>query len=106
MVAEALNFKRTEALSIGECILLRPCYATLNESIDPRVTYRLAASVFTDLNATYQGVALGIYNEKRTKDHEAGSAQPFVDIMGRRYANMTFGASSWFKELSDLCSRA
>lgn len=47
-------------------------------------SYRhLLAQVYTELNATSKGVSLGIYDAEKLKPG-AGSAQPFVDIMGRK----------------------
>ncbi|KIJ56871.1 hypothetical protein M422DRAFT_238464 [Sphaerobolus stellatus SS14] len=59
VVAEALGFKREEALSI--------------------------ASVYTEMNATSKGVGLGIFEEGKGKGLEAtaGGGQPFVEFMGR-----------------------
>ncbi|KIP10711.1 hypothetical protein PHLGIDRAFT_100851 [Phlebiopsis gigantea 11061_1 CR5-6] len=61
VVAERLGFQREEALSI--------------------------ASVYTEMNAISKGVAIGLYDEAKRNGVEAnkGGAQPYVDLMGRRY---------------------
>ncbi|KAG9040204.1 hypothetical protein FRB95_000133 [Tulasnella sp. JGI-2019a] len=59
VVAECLGFKREEALSI--------------------------ASVYTELNATSKGISIGVFDESKNRDHVAGSTQPFVELMGRKW---------------------
>ncbi|KAG8953737.1 hypothetical protein FRC04_001942 [Tulasnella sp. 424] len=57
VVAERMGFKREEALSI--------------------------ASVYTEMNAASKGVSIGIYAPSKNNEYEAGSTQPFVDLLGR-----------------------
>ncbi|RXW24679.1 hypothetical protein EST38_g1137 [Candolleomyces aberdarensis] len=60
VVAERLNFKREEALSI--------------------------ASVYTEMNAVSKGITLGLYDKKKEQGLEASTngAQPYVELIGRR----------------------
>lgn len=79
IVAERMGFEREEALSIGilaSNVILCP----LNLCV--------LASSYTEMNAIAKGVSLGIYKDGKQKGLEAvkGGTQPYVDIMGRRYA--------------------
>ncbi|GAA6018883.1 hypothetical protein JCM11491_001711 [Sporobolomyces phaffii] len=68
VVAERLGFSRQEALSI--------------------------AHVYTNLNATSKGVALGIKPASELKN-EIGSSQPFVELMGRKVPVLSTQDSGW-----------
>ncbi|GAA5955585.1 hypothetical protein JCM3765_006822 [Sporobolomyces pararoseus] len=68
VVAERLGFSRQEALSI--------------------------AHVYTNLNATSKGVALGIKAASELKD-DVGSSQPFVELMGRKVPVLSTQSSGW-----------
>ncbi|GAA5983283.1 hypothetical protein JCM5350_005867 [Sporobolomyces pararoseus] len=68
VVAERLGFSRQEALSI--------------------------AHVYTNLNATSKGVALGIKPASELRD-DAGSSQPFVELMGRKVPVLSTQNSGW-----------
>lgn len=48
--------------------------------------FRTTAHVFTNLNATSKGVALGIKPESELRD-DIGSSQPFVELMGRKVSS-------------------
>ncbi|KIM25239.1 hypothetical protein M408DRAFT_17386 [Serendipita vermifera MAFF 305830] len=71
VVAEALGFGREEALSI--------------------------ASVYTEMNATAKGASLGIYDKDKEKGMEPGrgTAQPHVELMGRRIALLKTENDQW-----------
>jgi len=43
-----------------------------------------SASVYTEMNASSKGVALGIFNKDKDTDYDAGSSQPYVELMGRK----------------------
>ncbi|KAG2013578.1 hypothetical protein CC2G_010476 [Coprinopsis cinerea AmutBmut pab1-1] len=60
VVAETMNFKREEALSI--------------------------ASVYTEMNAISRGVSIGLYKSGKDRGMEVSrsGSQPFVELMGRR----------------------
>ncbi|KAF8335018.1 uncharacterized protein EI90DRAFT_2913877 [Cantharellus anzutake] len=68
VVAERLKFTRAEALSI--------------------------ASVYTEMNASSKGVALGIFHKDKDSDFEGGSTQPYVELMGRKPVMKT-DAGEW-----------
>ncbi|GAA5870934.1 hypothetical protein JCM16303_001634 [Sporobolomyces ruberrimus] len=68
VVAERLGFSRQEALSI--------------------------AHVYTNLNATSKGVALGIKPASEL-NHQLGSSQPFVELLGRKVPVMSTQSSGW-----------
>lgn len=59
----------------------------LNHSLRSSMGLWLAASVYTEMNAISKGVAIGLYDEAKRNGVEAnkGGAQPYVDLMGRRY---------------------
>jgi len=69
IVAERLGFRREEALSIG--------------------------SVYTEMNASSKGISLGIFDESKNHDYEAGSTQPFVELMGRKIPVLEGEAGEW-----------
>jgi len=69
VVAERLNFKREEALSI--------------------------ASVYTEMNATSKGISLGMFGAGKNADYEVGSAQPFVELMGRQVPVLKTEGGEW-----------
>jgi len=69
VVAERLDFKREEALSI--------------------------ASVYTEMNATSKGISLGVFDRGKNADYEVGSAQPFVDLIGRRIPVLKTEGGEW-----------
>jgi hypothetical protein len=79
VVAERLGFEREEALSIG---MYQPV-GTLD------VLKRHEASVYTEMNAISKGVSLGLFDKSRKKEIEPikHSTQPYVDLLGRRYAS-------------------
>lgn len=54
--------------------------------LDGQVIGDRIASVYTEMNATSKGVSLGLFDESKKRDHEGGSVQPFVELMGRRCA--------------------
>ncbi|GAA6062582.1 hypothetical protein JCM10212_004177 [Sporobolomyces blumeae] len=68
VVAEHLGFSRQEALSI--------------------------AHVFTNLNATSKGVALGIKPASELEE-EIGASQPFVELLGRKVPVLSTQSSGW-----------
>jgi hypothetical protein len=86
IVAERMGFKRTEALSIGTC-----------GKSDVIVIYRIsmAASAYTTMNAISKGISIGIYEKGKDQNMEAtlGGAQPYVDLMGRRFALASLSGS-------------
>jgi hypothetical protein len=53
---------------------------------------RHAASVYTELNAVSKGVSLGLYDKGKGKGSQAtvGGAQPYIDLMGRRYVSCAY----------------
>lgn len=51
-----------------------------------RLCSRGIASVYTQMNAISKGVAKGVFEKGEEKGIHATSAQPHVDLMGRRYA--------------------
>ncbi|KAI0068645.1 hypothetical protein BV25DRAFT_1817543 [Artomyces pyxidatus] len=70
VVSERLGFNREEALSI--------------------------ASVYTEMNAIAKGVSLGIYDKSKQKGIDASpSAQPYVDLMGRRVPLYQTAEGTW-----------
>jgi hypothetical protein len=82
VVAERLGFKREEALSIGKLISRR------NPAPHMTLTRKLpVASVYTEMNAASKGISLGIFDEAKNKDYVAGSAQPYVELMGRKWVS-------------------
>ena len=54
--------------------------------VDVGLPVHLTASAYTEMNATTKGVSLGIYDKNKEKGMEPGSgtAQPHVELMGRR----------------------
>jgi hypothetical protein len=79
IVAERLGFEREEALSIG-------AYRQVG-MLDVLKSHE--ASVYTEMNAISKGVSLGLFDKSRQKEIEPikGSTQPYVDLLGRRYAS-------------------
>jgi len=69
VVAEKLKFTRAEALSV--------------------------ASVYTEMNASSKGVALGIFDKDKNTDYIAGSSQPYVELMGRTIPVMKTETGEW-----------
>jgi hypothetical protein len=84
IVAERLGFEREEALSIGTHSILH--LVALLDALK-----RHEASVYTEMNAISRGVALGLFDETRKREIEPikDGTQPYVDLMGRRYASWT-----------------
>lgn len=81
VVAERLGFEREEALSIGMYSVVGSCMMDALK--------RHEASVYTEMNAISKGVSLGLFDEARKKEIEPikDGTQPYVDILGRRYAS-------------------
>lgn len=47
------------------------------------------ASVYTELNAVSKGTSLGVFTKDDDRGVEAakGGSQPYIELMGRRWAN-------------------
>jgi len=54
-----------------------------------------SASVYTEMNASSKGVALGIFNKDKDTDYDAGSSQPYVELMGRKIPVMKTERGEW-----------
>ena len=79
VVAERMGFEREEALSIGMFLI------DTNYLLHRVTILYFQASAYTEMNAISKGVSLGIYEASKNRGIEATkSAQPYVDIMGRR----------------------
>jgi len=53
------------------------------------------ASVYTEMNATSKGISLGIFDTGKNADYEVGSAQPFVELMGRQIPVLKTEGGEW-----------
>lgn len=54
-----------------------------------RLIRRVVASVYTEMNAVSKGESIGVFEKGKGKGLEAerGGSQPYIDLMGRRYAH-------------------
>ena len=84
LVAERMHFTREEALSIGMWGI------RIFERDISLAQWFSVASVYTELNAVSKGTSLGIFKIKgddRGVEAAKDGSQPYIELMGRRWAN-------------------
>jgi hypothetical protein len=61
-----------------------------------KATFILLASVYTEMNALSKGASIGKYKKGQDEGMEAsrGGSQPYVELMGRRYAFLFHSSAS------------